>query len=215
MTGQLSRSMQIKTSSRQYKCEARNNYVGLWYWTPISWTSSDHGDYRDVSFSLTGNWGFDDNRRRSLIELPQDITEKFSVMGTIFNPAVREATGSLYKLHSSEIEHTSFPPIAALNPRYTKFTYRSEIKWAALRTGQDRSINSIARGCTEKAVLSSIKQKWQWRLHWIQGRQQKQQYHRGLRRLLCEQQHPRIEVAKHESVLTDSTGEAKDWTSRL
>ncbi len=27
---------------------------------------------------------------------------EFSVMGTIFNPAVREATSSLYKLHSSE-----------------------------------------------------------------------------------------------------------------
>ncbi len=105
MTGQLSRSMQIMTSSRQYKCGARDNYVRIWYWTPISWTSSDHGDYRDVSFPLSGNRGYDSNRRRSLIELSQDITEKFSVMGTIFNPAVRVATGSLYKLHTSERTH--------------------------------------------------------------------------------------------------------------
>ncbi len=43
-------------------------------------------------------------------ELSRDITENFSVMGTLFNPAVREATGSLYQLHS-EVE---FPSIAAL-----------------------------------------------------------------------------------------------------
>ncbi len=35
----------------------------------------------------------------------------------------------------------------------------SMIKWAALRTGQNRSINSIVRGCTEIAVLSSIEHK--------------------------------------------------------
>ncbi len=40
---------------------------------------------------------------------------EFSVMGTIFNPAVREATNSLYKLHSSEDRtHTQFPQIATL-----------------------------------------------------------------------------------------------------
>ncbi len=40
---------------------------------------------------------------------------EFSVMGTIFNPAVREATSSLYKLHSSEDRtHTQFPQIAML-----------------------------------------------------------------------------------------------------
>ncbi len=40
---------------------------------------------------------------------------EFSVMGMIFNPAVREATSSLYKLHSSEDRtHTQFPPIATL-----------------------------------------------------------------------------------------------------
>ncbi len=114
ITSQLSWSMQIMTSSRQYKCGAHDNYVIIWYWTLISWTSSDHGDYCDVSFPLSGNRGYDSNRRRSLIKLSRDITEKFSIMGTIFNPAVREATGSLYKLHTSEIEHTSFPPIAAL-----------------------------------------------------------------------------------------------------
>ncbi len=41
-------------------------------------------------------------------EWERNITEKFSVMGTIFNPTVREAMGSLYNLHTSEIEHTSF-----------------------------------------------------------------------------------------------------------
>ncbi len=39
-------------------------------------------------------------------ELSRDITEKFSVMGTLFNPSVREATGSLYQLHS-EVEFPS------------------------------------------------------------------------------------------------------------
>ncbi len=43
-------------------------------------------------------------------ELSRDITENFSVMGSLFNPAVREAMGSLYQLHS-EVE---FPPITAL-----------------------------------------------------------------------------------------------------
>ncbi len=43
-------------------------------------------------------------------ELSQDIMENFSVMGTLFNPAVREAMGSLYQLHS-EVE---FPSITAL-----------------------------------------------------------------------------------------------------
>ncbi len=38
------------------------------------------------------------------------ITGEFSVMGTLFNPAVREATGSLYQLHSA----IAFPPITAL-----------------------------------------------------------------------------------------------------
>ncbi len=43
-------------------------------------------------------------------ELSRDITENFSVMGMLFNPAVREATGSLYQLHSA----VAFPPITAL-----------------------------------------------------------------------------------------------------
>ncbi len=43
-------------------------------------------------------------------ELSRDITENFSVMGTLFNPAMREATGSLHQLHS-EVE---FPSIMAL-----------------------------------------------------------------------------------------------------
>ncbi len=40
-------------------------------------------------------------------ELSRDITENFSVMGTLFNPAVREATGSLHR-------EVAFPPITAL-----------------------------------------------------------------------------------------------------
>ncbi len=44
---------------RQYKCGARDNYVRIWYWTPLGWTSSDH---RDVSFPLSGNRGYDSNR---------------------------------------------------------------------------------------------------------------------------------------------------------
>ncbi len=43
-------------------------------------------------------------------ELSRDIMENFSVMGTLFNPAVREAAGSLYQLHSA----VAFPPITAL-----------------------------------------------------------------------------------------------------
>ncbi len=43
-------------------------------------------------------------------ELSRDIMENFSVMGTLLNPAVREAMGSLYQLHS-EVE---FPPITVL-----------------------------------------------------------------------------------------------------
>ncbi len=110
MTGQLSR-MQIMTSSRQYKCRARNNYVRIWYWTPISWTSSDHGDYRD---SRSRSQGTEFTIVTGDVPYRAFTLLKLSVMGMIFNPAVREARGSLYKLHTSEIEHTSFPPIAAL-----------------------------------------------------------------------------------------------------
>ncbi len=40
---------------------------------------------------------------------------EFSVMGTIFNPAVREAMSSLYKSHTREDRtHTQFPPMATL-----------------------------------------------------------------------------------------------------
>ncbi len=40
---------------------------------------------------------------------------EFSILGTLFNPTVREATSSLYKLHTSEDRtHTQFPPIAIL-----------------------------------------------------------------------------------------------------
>ncbi len=48
------------------KCGARDNYVRNGYWTPLSWSSSEHGDLRDVSFPLSGNRGYVSNRRRSL-----------------------------------------------------------------------------------------------------------------------------------------------------
>ncbi len=53
-------------------------------------------------FPPSGNGGYASN-----LDVP-------FVMGTLFNPAMREATGSLYKLHTREIEYTSFPPIAVL-----------------------------------------------------------------------------------------------------
>ncbi len=49
-------------------------------------------------------------------------------MGTIFNP-VREATGSLYKLHTSQIEYISYPPIAAL----IELTLGAQIEYFKLR----------------------------------------------------------------------------------
>ncbi len=48
------------------KCGARDNYVRIGYWTLLSWSCSEHGDLRDVSFPLSGNRGYDSNRRRSL-----------------------------------------------------------------------------------------------------------------------------------------------------
>ncbi len=56
---------------RQYKCSAHDNYVRIWYWTPLGWTSSDHGDHRDVSFPLSGY-----NSNRSVpFRASTDITE--------------------------------------------------------------------------------------------------------------------------------------------
>ncbi len=50
---------------------------------------------------------------------------EFSVMGTLFNPAMREATSSLYKLHTSEDRtHTQFPPIATLEGRLAADRWR-------------------------------------------------------------------------------------------
>ncbi len=76
MTGQLSRSMHIACkcwqAERQYKCGARDNYVRIRYWTPLSWSCSEHGDLRDVSFPLSGNRGYDSNRRRFPLELSRD-----------------------------------------------------------------------------------------------------------------------------------------------
>ncbi len=94
---------------RQYKCSARDKYVRIWYWTPLGWTSSDHGDHRDVSFPLSGNRGYDSNRSVPFRAFTRHHGE-FSAMGTLFNPAVREATVSLYQLHSA----IAFPPITAL-----------------------------------------------------------------------------------------------------
>ncbi len=58
--------MQYWRARGSIKCGARDNYVRIWYWTPLSWTSSEHGDLRDVSFPLSGNRGYDSNRRSSL-----------------------------------------------------------------------------------------------------------------------------------------------------
>ncbi len=104
------------TSSRG-SINARDNYVRIWYWMPLGWTSSDHGDHRDVSFPLSGNRGYDSNRSVPFRAFTRHHREFLRYGFTInqflrmlFNPAVREATGSLYQLHS-EVE---FPSITAL-----------------------------------------------------------------------------------------------------
>ncbi len=73
---------------RQYKCRAHDNYVRIWYWTPLGWTSSDHVDHRDVSFPLSGNRGYISNRSVPFRAFTRHHGE-FSVMGTLFNPAMR------------------------------------------------------------------------------------------------------------------------------
>ncbi len=81
-------------------------------WTPLGWTSSDHGDHRDVSFPLSGNRGYHSNRSVPFQAVTRHHGD-YSVMGTLFNPAVREATDSLNQLHSAK----AFPPITELEGR--------------------------------------------------------------------------------------------------
>ncbi len=73
-------------------------------WTPLGWTSSDHGDHRDVSFPLSGNRGYHSNRSVPFQAVTRHHGD-YSVMGTLFNPAVREATDSLNQLHSAKHSH--------------------------------------------------------------------------------------------------------------
>ncbi len=81
-------------------------------WTPLGWTSSDHGDHRDVSFPLSGNRGYHSNRSVPFQAVTRHHRD-YSVMGTLFNPAVREATDSLNQIHSAK----AFPPITELEGR--------------------------------------------------------------------------------------------------
>ncbi len=81
-------------------------------WTPLGWTSSDHGDHRDVSFPLSGNRGYHSNRSVPFQAVTRHHGD-YSVMGTLFNPAVREATDSLNQIHSAK----AFPPITELEGR--------------------------------------------------------------------------------------------------
>ncbi len=97
MTGQLSQSMQI--------WRARDSINAM----PATITSesdtehrrlgsSEHGDYRDVSFPLSGNRGYHSNRSVPFRAVTRHHGD-FSVMGMIFNPAVREATKPIPYTH--------------------------------------------------------------------------------------------------------------------
>ncbi len=50
-------------------------------WTPLGWTSSDHGDHRDVSFPLSGNRGYHSNRSVPFQAVTRHHGD-YSVMGT-------------------------------------------------------------------------------------------------------------------------------------
>ncbi len=82
---------------RQYKCVARDNYVRIWYWTLLGWTSSDHGDHHDVSFPLSWNRGYDSNRRHSLTSFHETSKINSPLWECYSIPPVREAMGSLYQ----------------------------------------------------------------------------------------------------------------------
>ncbi len=91
------------------KCGARDNYVRIWYWTPLSWASSEHGDLLDVSFPLSGNRGYDSNRRRSLSSFHE--TSRYSRYSIPPWERLRAACTSIL---SEDRTHTQFPPIATL-----------------------------------------------------------------------------------------------------
>ncbi len=99
-------------AERQYKCGTHDNYVRIWYWMLLSWWSSEHGDLRDVSFTLSGNRGYD--RKRSV---PSRVFTRhhgeFSIMdwySILPWERLRAACPVQYTL--PKIEHTPFPPIA-------------------------------------------------------------------------------------------------------
>ncbi len=107
MTGQLSQSMQIR--------RARDS-INAMLATIISESdtehrklrSSEHGVYRDVSFPLSGNRGYHSNRSVPYRAVTRHHGD-FSVMGTILNPAVREATKPYPKTQQIEYARRHFP----------------------------------------------------------------------------------------------------------
>ncbi len=95
-------------------------------------------------------------------ELSRDITENFSVMGTLFNPAVREATGSLYQLHSAGSIPTNNgarragsqlidgdKPMSAYISGILNLHIWQVTTWAALRAGQNTSSHSSIIGAIQ------------------------------------------------------------------
>ncbi len=107
MTGQLSQSMQIR--------RARDS-INAMLATIISESdtehrklrSSEHGVYRDVSFPLSGNRDYHSNRSVPYRAVTRHHGD-FSVMGTILNPAVREATKPYPKTQQIEYARRHFP----------------------------------------------------------------------------------------------------------
>ncbi len=88
MTGQLSRSMQLTCkywqAERQYKCGECDNYVRIWYWTLLSWWSSEHGE---LKMSRSRSQGTEVTIVTGAFSLAFTRHHReFSIMGTIFNP---------------------------------------------------------------------------------------------------------------------------------
>ncbi len=80
---------------------------------------------KTLRFPLSGNRGYHSNRSVPFRAVTRHHGE-FSVMGTIFNPAVREATKPVPDTHSAKIEyaHTYFPPIVTLLGELTADRWR-------------------------------------------------------------------------------------------
>ncbi len=92
---------------------------------PLGWRAASTDDYRDVSSRSQGTEGYHSNRSVPFRAVTRHHRE-FSVMGTIFNPAVREATKPVPDTHSAKIEyaHTHFPPIVMLLGELTANRWR-------------------------------------------------------------------------------------------